>query len=53
MPLVFQQYYRIPENSALTGNVRDCRISDYLHFGFAVFKGGLQASRRQQTSTDP
>ena len=29
LPLVFQQDYRIPVNSALTGNNRDCRISDY------------------------
>ena len=29
LPLVFQQDYRIPVNSALTGNDRDCRISDY------------------------
>ena len=29
MPLVFRQDYRIPVNSALTGNDRDCRISDY------------------------
>ena len=27
--LVFQQDYRIPVNSALTNNDRDCRISDY------------------------
>ena len=29
MPLVFWQDYRILVNSALTGNHRDCRISDY------------------------
>ena len=29
MPLVFRQDYRIPVNSALTGNDCDCRISDY------------------------
>ena len=29
MPLVFWQDYRVPVNSALTGNDRDCRISDY------------------------
>ena len=30
MPLVFRDWqdYRIPVNSALTGNDRDCRISD-------------------------
>ena len=28
MPLVFRQDYRIPVNGALTGNDRDCRISD-------------------------
>ena len=29
MPWVFRQDYRIPVNSALTVNDRDCRISDY------------------------
>ena len=29
LPLVFRQDYRIPVNSARTGDDRDCRISDY------------------------
>ena len=29
LSFVFQQDYRIPVNSALTGNDRECRISDY------------------------
>ena len=29
LPLGFRQDYRIPVNSALTGNDRECRISDY------------------------
>ena len=29
LALVFQQDYRIPVNSAFTGNDRDCRIFDY------------------------
>ena len=29
LSLVFRQDYRIPVNSALAGNHRDCRISDY------------------------
>ena len=53
MPLVFRQDYRIPVNSALTGNDRDCRISDYRRFGFPVFKKAVSwlagDSRLRQT----
>ena len=40
-PLGFQQDYRIPVNSALTGNDRDYRISDYLRFGFPVLQNAV------------
>ena len=53
MPLVFRQDYRIPVNSALTGNDRDCRISDYSRFEDILYMKTVSwLAGDKQTSTD-